>query len=97
MSEHQLIGVSPREDIAGANWHEVHCSCGWVRKYPSRIGASSCMSSTSDEKRRSRWNGRRRDSVEGRFFGAGSLRDPVAAPVCVGPDFAIGGVVREGD
>jgi hypothetical protein len=82
MSEHQLIGVSPREDIAGANWHEVHCSCGWVRKYPSRIGASSRMSSTSDEKRRSRWNGRRRDSVEGRFFGAGSLRD-LSPRVCV--------------
>jgi hypothetical protein len=36
MSEHQLVGISPRTDIAGANWHEVGCSCGWVRKYPSR-------------------------------------------------------------
>jgi hypothetical protein len=36
MSEHQLAGIRPREDIPGANWHEVGCSCGWVRKYPSR-------------------------------------------------------------
>lgn len=36
MSEHQMIWVRGREDIEGANWHEVGCSCGWVRKYPSR-------------------------------------------------------------
>ena len=35
MSDHQLIEIRPRKDIAGANWHEVGCSCGWVRKYTS--------------------------------------------------------------
>ena len=35
MTEHQLVGISPRKEIRGANWHEVGCSCGWHRKYPS--------------------------------------------------------------
>ena len=35
MSDHQLIGIGPLKDIRGANWHEVGCSCGWVREYPS--------------------------------------------------------------
>jgi hypothetical protein len=36
MSEHGPTGIDTREDIAGVNWHEVRCSCGWVRKYPWR-------------------------------------------------------------
>jgi hypothetical protein len=38
MSEHQLWGIGPRPEIGGAHnhWHEVRCSCGWVRKYVSR-------------------------------------------------------------
>jgi hypothetical protein len=34
---------------------------------------------------------------EPEFLGAASPREPVAARVCAGPDFAIGGVGREGD
>jgi hypothetical protein len=30
-----MIWIRRREDIEGASWHEVGCSCGWVRKYPS--------------------------------------------------------------
>ena len=60
MSEQQLTGIGRREDI-GANWHEVGCSSGWVRKYVSRYRCEVSTSSTSGGNRPSRWRGRRRD------------------------------------